>query len=232
MKVEVTKEQSLIKNQRNSSLDFLKLFCSFLVIVFHAKPIYSQWTQPISCSAVPCFFMISGYLLYSDKLSERSLRSAKKTSIILFWSTLFYLPLLAYGIYTNSEGIKTLTEYIVDFLCFNENPASSHLWYLAAYVYDLLIVRYFYNRNLLVILFLAMPILWTVDMLGGLGGGKTIYLRNFLVTGIPCFTMGMLVRKCKMEKKVNSITMLLLIVLLSIGSVVESSYYESTHQNF
>ena len=215
---------------RKSNVDFLKLLCSFLIVLFHSVPAYSIYTQGISNCAVPCFFMISGYLLYSDKMNERCLRSAKKTAIILLWSTAFYLPLLAYRIWMGSEEIPRFWEMLFNFLVFNENPAYSHLWYLSAYIYVLLIVCIFNKHGVLKILFLVIPLLWLIDMIGGISGINTIYLRNFLFTGLPCFATGMLVKKYSIQSYLNNRINLVFIILLCVGCIVESQLYSSTHQ--
>lgn len=230
MKVEVTKEQSLIKNQRNSSLDFLKLFCAFLIVLFHCEPAYSKWTQAIANCAVPCFFMISGYLIYSEKINERCIRSIKKTAKILLWSTLFYMPLLIYGIYTKNTEIQPVGKLLLNFIVFNDNPAGVHLWYLSAYIYVLAVVYFLNKNNKLNILYYSIPFLWIADMIGGRVGVNTIYLRNFLFEGLPCFGVGMLVRRFNMEKFVSIELLVISIVALCAGCILESYLYESSHQ--
>lgn len=220
----------VVNTQRNRNLDFLKLFCAFLIVLFHCKPAYSEWTQAISNCAVPCFFMISGYLLYSEKMNERCLRSIKKNSIILCWSTLFYLPLFLYGMLSNNVETPSFVELLINFVLFNDNPTGVHLWYLSAYIYVLAIVYFFNKRESLNFLFYIIPLLWFVDMIGGWGGAKTIYLRNFLFEGLPCFSVGMLVRRYNLKDFFNIEVLLLVIVILCAGCIIESHLYESTHQ--
>lgn len=216
--------------QRNNGLDLLKLLCAFMVILFHAKPIYREWTQGISNSAVPCFFMISGYCLFSDKLSARCLKSAKKTIKILLWSTCFYTPVLFFEISTGRMEFPSIGEQLFNILVLNDIPVSSHLWYLAAYVYVLYIVFFLNEHNKLNLLYIIIPALWIFDIIGGMGGVKTIYLRNFLFIGIPCFTVGMLIKKYKMEHFFRVRTLLSIIVLLCVLCNIETRLYESTHQ--
>ena len=215
---------------RNKGLDLLKLLCAFMVILFHAKPIYREWTQGISNCAVPCFFMISGYCLFSDNLSARCLKSAKKTIKILLWSTCFYIPILFYVISTGREELPTIGELFFNFILFNDNPASSHLWYLAAYVYVLWIVIFLNNHNKLILLYIILPALWIFDIIGGIRGINTIYLRNFLFIGIPCFTVGMLIKKYKLEQIFRVKILISIIVLLCVLCNIETRLYESTHQ--
>ena len=49
-----------------SSLYVLKAICAFLVVIIHFPMKYGYYFYPIVRIAVPCFFMISGYFLYSD----------------------------------------------------------------------------------------------------------------------------------------------------------------------
>lgn len=215
---------------RNKGLDMLKLLCAFMVILFHAKPIYREWTQGISNCAVPCFFMISGYCLFSERLSARCLKSAKRTIIILLWSTCFYIPLLFFAIYTGKVELPNYDEMFFNFILLNDNPASSHLWYCAAYVYVLLIVVFLNNHNKLVLLYIFLPALWMFDIIGGIYEVKTIFLRNFLFTGIPCFSVGMLIKKYELEHIFSVKILLSIIVLMCVLCNIETRLYESTHQ--
>ena len=61
-------------NQRNHSIDILKFVCATLIVCLHT---YSKWHDvfiPLTRCAVPCFLMISGFLLYSEKGFGRECR--------------------------------------------------------------------------------------------------------------------------------------------------------------
>ncbi|MBO5427455.1 MAG: acyltransferase family protein [Prevotella sp.] len=53
--------RKLVTKMRNHSIDILRLVCAFLVILLHVGTAYYSYTEPIARSAVPLFFMLSGY---------------------------------------------------------------------------------------------------------------------------------------------------------------------------
>ena len=58
------KNQKMI--ERNYSIDILKFICAILVVFLHTDCVYHDYILPLTRCAVPCFFMISGYLLFND----------------------------------------------------------------------------------------------------------------------------------------------------------------------
>ena len=48
---------------RNSTVDILKAICAMLVVLLHVETPLAHYYQPLMRCAVPCFFMISGYML-------------------------------------------------------------------------------------------------------------------------------------------------------------------------
>lgn len=57
-------------NNRQYNIDILRLICALLVVCIHCTN-YSlrEYILPITRIAVPIFFIISGYFLYSDNIS-------------------------------------------------------------------------------------------------------------------------------------------------------------------
>ena len=73
--------------QRNTSLDLMRWICAFLVVVIHVPIVGAHFIMPITRIAVPFFFMITGYYLYSSSnviLGERLLQSSKKWGGIIY----------------------------------------------------------------------------------------------------------------------------------------------------
>ena len=191
-------------NTRNHSLDILKLVLAYEVVMLHCSQAPYGVVRPIVDSAVPCFFMISGYLIYSDNeyfYKEKLKRAIKKISIILIWSTLLcgmndFYKLIAY------HNIGNFTIYaLFDFILFNENPFAFHLWYISAYLYTLVFYWILVRKNVSIsfswiiglwIAGIALVILYFffqhVDI-------RFTYVRNFIFQGIPFFGMGMLLKK-------------------------------------
>lgn len=211
---------------RNHSLDLLKFIMAYEVVMLHCSQAPYSIVRPIVDSAVPCFFMISGFLIYSEDINsyqEKMKRAIKKITIILLWSTLLcglndFYKLIVYhdiGNFTASA--------LFDFILFNENPFAFHLWYISAYLYTLV----FYL--LLVPKLISMRISWIMGLwLAGIilvasyivshhANIRFIYVRNFLFQGIPFFGMGMLLKKYDSffhKLQMRQIVFLLLFVIL------------------
>ena len=80
--------------QRNYSIDILKFICVTMVVFAHTKCAYQDIILPLIRCAVPCFFMISGYLLYKEGGigRERIMRNFKHVAKITggLQSSLFF----------------------------------------------------------------------------------------------------------------------------------------------
>lgn len=127
--------------ERNYSIDILKFICAILVVFLHTDCVYHDYILPLTRCAVPCFFMISGYLLFNDGDIEisRLKRSTRNILHIIVWSTLLFACYKeAVAIHQGSVYIPSLRE-LFNFIVLNENPFGGHLWYLGAYLYVLLI---------------------------------------------------------------------------------------------
>ena len=211
---------------RNHSLDLLKFIMAYEVVMLHCSQAPYSIVRPIVDSAVPCFFMISGFLIYSEDINsyqEKLKRAIKKITIILIWSTLLcglndFYKLIVYHDIGNFTSCA-----LFDFILFNENPFAFHLWYISAYLYTLV----FYL--LLVPKLISMRISWIMGLwLAGIilvasyivshhANIRFIYVRNFLFQGIPFFGMGMLLKKYDSffhKLQMRQIVFLLLFVIL------------------
>ena len=77
-----------------SSLYVAKAFAALLVVIGHTPiDLLKVGVYPLTLSAVPIFFLISGYFLYSpdeSKSAERAWRSIKKIVPIFLIVTLIY----------------------------------------------------------------------------------------------------------------------------------------------
>lgn len=84
---------------RISALFVLKAICAFMVLILHTPfmnaAFFYQILVLISTIAVPLFFMITGYFLYTDDnklLYNRSIKTLKKTIPIYLICNIIYLP--------------------------------------------------------------------------------------------------------------------------------------------
>ena len=191
---------------RNYSLDSLKFLCAIFVIFIHTPQpeIWEDYITPLIRCAVPIFFMISGYFTYGKKdithtIHKRIAQLLKIFGIVFIFY--FVFSLIANG----KDSLKHLSVlFSYNFILLNSVPYSMHLWYISAYIYVLLIILLVERFNLYKWLYFITPIL----LLSVLTIGKyseiilgncfpTNYTRNFLFTGIPFFTLGMIVKKAK-----------------------------------
>ncbi|MCD8282242.1 MAG: acyltransferase, partial [Prevotella sp.] len=139
---------------RNHNIDRLRLLCAVLVIVIHTG--YGgcrSVVEPLVRCAVPCFFIISGFLIYNPlQISDNNLwgeklkRNINKILYITLWSNLLYAVvghILSRYPHTDGYAIRRLGAIV--FL--SGSPFALHLWYLSAYLYVLAIVYCLWRYN-------------------------------------------------------------------------------------
>ena len=185
---------------RNYSIDILKFICAVLVVLLHTDCRWHDAILPLTRCAVPCFLMISGFLLYDGQGidRERLLRCIRHILHIMLWSTLLFIVAKEsmFVVHEKTFFVPSLRQWF-DFAVLNENPFGFHLWYLGAYLYVLLIMMVVDKYNLWRLFLALTPVL----LLSDLAFGKYslllfdheypyFYVRNFLFVGIPYFMIG------------------------------------------
>lgn len=119
-------------------IDYARLAAAILVVAIHTSPLASFGhtgdfilTRIFARTAVPFFFMTSGFFLISsyNRNAEKLVSFVRKTAVIYGCAILFYLPLNIYNGYFN---MKHLLPNIVKDLVFD--GTLYHLWYLPAAV--------------------------------------------------------------------------------------------------
>lgn len=221
--------------KRLYNFDILKMVCAILIVFLHVYTPYQEYILPLTRCAVPCFLIISGFLIYSDnitKLEERLKRGIKRIISIFIWSTaVFMIVKFIFAIHNNDFSFLSFRT-LLNFVLFNVNPFGFHLWYLGAYLYTLIIVLVFCKKNKMKYLYCIVPLLLLLDLCFGkysivLWHREFPYIltRNFLCVGIPYFCIGMYLSKKKdCLSRINNLRFLTLggIVLFSLFSVVEN----------
>ena len=212
---------------RNHSLDSLKFLCAIFVVFLHTPQpeIWENYITPFLNCAVPIFFMISGYFTYKKKDIRHTIIKRKKHLIYIFCIMfLFYLSLSL--IANGKDSLEHLSIlFSPGFILLNSVPYSMHLWYIIAYIYVLLIILLVEKYNLYKWLFYITPIL----LITGLTVGKyseilldnsfpTNYTRNFLFTGLPFFSLGMIIKKAKQIPNIH-VAVILCIVFYILGVI-------------
>lgn len=194
-------EKNMNINGGQQGIYNLKALCALFVVIYHVPMLWGAQLTPLAGVAVPCFFMISGYFLYSGIQNEeikKARRWIKKILFIILFLNVFYL-------FVNYESVVRRYESSCDFyipMLFHGGLISGVLWYLTAFWEALvvfIIVRCFSSK-----LFYVAPLF----VLLGLYAGKYGFLfgrcelrpwlfQSFLAAAIPYMSIGYLVHKHK-----------------------------------
>lgn len=217
--------------QRNYSIDNLKFICAVLIIFLHTGFRGHDAILPLTRCAVPCFLMISGYLLYGENGigQERLRRNIRHIAHIILWYTLlFFVVKEIMAIAHGTLFVPSLRQWAY-FIVLNDNPFGFHLWYLGAYLYVLLIMLIIDRHKWWETMLVAIPFL----LLGDLVFGKYslvllhhefpyVFVRNFLFVGIPYFMIGIWIKK-HIDKllSINRCIYLGGVIVFSVTSIVE-----------
>lgn len=227
---------------RNYSLDVLKFILAYEVVMLHCSQEPVGIVRPIVDSAVPCFFMVSGYLIYTEDIEKykgKLLRAIKRICYILLWSSfLCGLNDLYRLLFCQEVGNFTLKAFFY-FIVFNENPFAFHLWYISAYLYTLLFFIILLKNKIQVQVWWVFG-LWAFGIVVVIAyyhifhnDINFIYIRNFLFQGIPCFGFGLFVKKneahIKIIKKRHFFFFLIVIVVMAILIKGVESYSIETY---
>ena len=221
--------------RRLHNIDSLKFLCAVLVIFLHVHTPYQEYILPLTRCAVPCFLIISGYLIYTEdktRLEGHLKRSIGKIFQILVWSTLVFAAVKFLFAFKNNDfsflNLKTLGKFIL----LNENPFGFHLWYIGAYLYALIIVYFSVKSNKLKYIWWSVPILLMLDLCLGKYSlvlwhkeFPFILVRNFLCVGLPYFSIGMLLKRWKepiLDFKYLQILAMGGVILFSLTSLMEN----------
>lgn len=198
--------------KRNYSIDILKFICAVLVVFLHTKCKYQDLVLPLTRCAVPCFFMISGYLLYKEGGigAERIKRNLKHVAKITLWATVLFIFWKEFTSIKNG-GYMPSAKQMLEWVVLNDCPFGFHLWYLYAYLYVLMIVLVIDKYQLWRWLFMSIPLLLLIDLALGkyslLVFNKEfhyILVRNFMFVGLPYFALGALLKTKQIPCVANS----------------------------
>ncbi len=224
----MSSDYSLKKKQATpiSSLYVLKALSAFLVVSCHTPfALLKDKVSFIQCLAVPLFFMISGYFIYSDDIAKSRERVkkgiVKVIKIILLVQTLYMLWLFP----NHGFMIKSLDDVLS--LVFLGSLFSGHLWYLTAFLETLFVFYLFFRLDKAKYLFLLLPFFLLNLLFSQYSFLLDIslpykYFYNAVFYGLPFVTLGYLIRK--REAKLLSFKHWGLIALLALAlSLVEKT---------
>lgn len=230
--------------QRCYNLDSLKFLCAVLIVFLHTYTPYQECILPLTRCAVPCFFIVSGYLMYSaDRLhfAERLRRGVKRMLRILLWSTLLFAVVKFLFAFKTQDFSFIRWKPLIEFVLFNENPFGFHLWYLGAYLYTLVFFLVLVRTGKLKWTYWFIPCLLLIDLCFGKYSIALwhrefpyIYVRNFLCVGIPYFSIGLLIsrhKECILSRSYMQILTMGGVILFSLTSIVENRLLVELNMN-
>lgn len=137
----------------HGSFDLLKFILAYVVILRHfisfflgSKSTYSVLIcEVVSRSAVPIYFMLSGYFFFLKPFSMQRLKHQLLRILRLYFAWgIIYFPVILLG---NIKKNEPLFEAICSFIRYFVFPGS-HLWYLIALVFALIFVSMIHNMNI------------------------------------------------------------------------------------
>lgn len=221
------------ERKRNTGFDVLKFLCAFLVICIHTDYYGKEFVVPIARAAVPVFFMITGYFHATILQSGKQSHQLRKIGLITLLANLLYMlweMLTGPGSIADTLHSWWDAEVWLRFLLLNESPFRSHLWYLGALLYVLVIVEKANKRGLRGKLYRLIPVLLMCNLvLGNYAGlllGKEIPLefsRNYLFLGLPCFLLGDLLYRNRDAKQMSNLRLTVLLLSAVILTYAEKS---------
>ena len=222
---------------RNKLLDQIRLIAAFMVILIHAPlpGVIGQLFEAVSRVAVPWFFMVSGYYALG-KSKEQLLKSARKTVVLLLWSTgLYFIWGILWSLYkgttmtylAQSFSVRTLVETVV----FNNGSLLGHLWFLLALLYCYLLYALFLRKMSLpvqgcvsAVLYIGFFVVREILKMNGVSD-PVYYLRNFLFVGIPFFLLGGIVNRNKERFLHGSTSLLAVLVCAGTAAAIVERFY-------
>lgn len=191
--------------ERAGGLDILKCLCAFLIVCIHCPfpGMFGEYFTALSRIAVPVFFIITGYFYTDIVYKEKELIQIRKIVRLMLVSNILYALWKSSLAVVSGNGVVEYWQSVlslknmIKFIFLNVSPFSSHLWYLGAILYVLVIVFFARRLEFERILFIITPFLLSIDLLLGkyslLIFGKEfpyVIVRNFLFVGLPYFMVG------------------------------------------
>ena len=217
-----------------NGIDTLKGICAFLIVCIHCPfpGEAGQYFLVLTRIAVPIFFMITGFFYNMTVEAGKEIKQIRKILILMIKANLLYfLWNLFYAAASGRSALDYLSSVLTfkklaQFLVLNQSPFGSHLWYLGAILYVLLIAALAGRLKLTKVLYVLTPVLLAGDLILGKYSllllkreFPYILVRNFLFVGIPYFCIGRLLSK-KTGKHKKSV-LFALTALFSFTSLLE-----------
>ena len=160
----------MTKNESYSSIDYFRFIAALLIVAIHTSPLSSFsetgnfiFTRIVARTAVPFFFMTSGFFLISRYTCSAEKLGAfiKKTTLIYGVAILLYIPINVYNGYFKMDNL--LPNIIKDIVF---DGTLYHLWYLPASIIGAAIAWYLVKKVHYRKAFLIASVLYIIGLLG------------------------------------------------------------------
>lgn len=213
-----SKAVSLKKPPRSVGIDLLRLFASFCVICLHTTQIDIMKTilNPIGHTAVPCFFMITGYFFCRDEIDNKRILKQITTlfKILMIWQFVYFIYEVFFVLKTPLNGVpdyiaqkisaEGIQYYFITTYLFGRVSYFTYGWFLFAQIQVFLvflILKKFISirKKQSIIIFLVSITLFISLFLGSWDrllfpeGISSCFQRSWLFSGLPAFLIGGLV---------------------------------------
>lgn len=236
----------MMDKSENKSLFFFKALACFCVVTIHFRlpGKFGELFFVFSRFAVPFFFMISGYFSFFENKDKGIIVINRRIKKVLFLTAIsfffyFFVNIFvklyegSFLIWVNTYFLN-VKSYIYLFVFNWTTPiiGVGSIWYLFAILYVYIIYKSILKHNLHKIFYVLTPvILGIVLIVEYLQFKKVIninevYYRNFLLTGLPFFMLGNMLRANLKNREKYIKYMPLLIVMTIILLVLTVNEYK------
>ncbi|MBS6921960.1 MAG: acyltransferase [Lachnospiraceae bacterium] len=241
-----------VLNERNHTLNYIKALACFCVLMLHCgfPGIIGKFIYGPSRFAVPFFFMVSGYYVYSQNTSKvlsKLPRKIKHIAVLLVGAECTYLiwHIIQSAIEGRVKGVydwftNTFTvEKGVRFIIFQTTPVGDVSWFLVALILCYIVTYPIAKYNLWNLTIRMIPVLLLINIIFGEVAPfwginvQWYWCSNFWLLGFPFYAMGYWVRRKQNELCVNcSVKSTALAVILSIILITIERVFTSANQFF
>lgn len=246
-----------MKEKIYTGFDITKFVLAIFVICIHTHPFVGAtsqfvlfWTQYGFHFAVPFFFTIAGFLLFT-KTKDQSMKSAlpnlkkyliEMIKLYVAWS-IVYMPIGIYGYYKLGVSAElAIYQYIRDFFLIGEHHLSWQLWYLLGTIYGLLTIMVMIKlhfSNILMLLggciFYGLSVfidwnMWHIDAYTGIAHAflqivSHTIVKGRLLTGVPFLCMGMYIARSSWLKRIRPLNRAIILLVLVMFYVIHPDGY-------
>ncbi len=223
-------------SKRRVGLDFLKYICCLLVIFIHMDlpTTMETFILPLTCVAVPAFFMITGYFYEQTCKKGRAGKQIKIVFWLAVWANALHLVWALVKLLLNGDSllayVKTFfqKDALVNFLVFHQPLYRTSLWYINGLLVLLVLLFLLQKAGVhsLKKIYFLIPLLLVINLVLGsysfLFFNRNIplcYTRNAFFCGLPYFLLGDFINHYKIRLK-NPL-LIVGIIVFSFFSVIE-----------